>query len=130
MENNYDDILDGGEEEQDSNPFNITLADLGKGLATLTVIVALGIGTYSCSKDKARAETIPASYGSLTNKVEILAQKGDTVSELMLKYSGFPAEGRALYEWQMDNDRHPSKDISFGKKYIFRTTNTASRTSN
>jgi hypothetical protein len=47
----------------------------------------------------------------------------------MTKYSGFYPEGKALYQWQMDNDRHPTKHLSAGKKYIFRTTNSQARVS-
>lgn len=103
------------------------------GLMGIVMIAGLtAIGAYSSLRNTrvesaAKARQEKREYSSLTNFVKVTAQKGDSVYKLMMKYSGCRATPENIYIWQMDNDMHPTAEISFGKKYIFRTTNTVER---
>ncbi len=131
MTDDYSYDVEEDERESDIFRFNPAKMAAGAAIGLAAVIGLSALGLHSCSKRESspRPASSQVYYDSLTNKVEVTAKSGDTLSGLMNKYSGCYPKGNALYQWQVDNDT-TTQNISFGKEYIFRTTNTTSKTSN
>lgn len=106
-------------------------------VGTLVTVGIMGLASVKTNRnyednqiEQPITQLIQGDYSSLpTNLVEIIAQPGDTLSELMNTYSGCYPTRKNKYIWSLDN-KGSNGQLSAGKTYGFRTTNTLDSISN